>query len=134
MPDRDDPSTPPQEADVFSRACASRDVLHDVTGRWGTLVMVALMRAEQPMRFAELRRRIDGVSDRMLSQTLSTLEGAGAVERSVLSTIPPHVEYALTPLGRRLARPLADLVDVVQTELPHVLVARDAHAEGARAS
>ena len=58
-------------ADVMAKACASRSVLHHVTGRWGALTMVALSRSEGRARFGELRRAIEGISDRMLSQTLS---------------------------------------------------------------
>lgn len=113
--------------DVFSAACASRETLQHLTGRWGVLALAALMIAETPLRFGEVRRRIDGISDRMLSQTLSQLERDGLVARTVHSSIPPHVEYALTDVGRRIAEPLLTLIDLVEGELPAVLAAREAY-------
>lgn len=84
------------EADVFARDCSSRETLQDVTGRWGLLVLAAL--AEGSYRFNALRRRVDGVSERMLSQTLQNLERDGMVTRTVLEAIPPKVEYELSTL------------------------------------
>lgn len=123
-----DPETSPG-ADVFSRACASREVLQHVVGRWGALVIVALQQSDTAMRFGELRRRVDGVSDRMLSQTLAQLERDGIVVRTVRSSIPPHVDYVLTPLGSRMAAPLSELVSIIETELGQVLEAQAAHGE-----
>ncbi|MGA4506553.1 winged helix-turn-helix transcriptional regulator [Propionibacteriaceae bacterium G1746] len=114
----------PPAADVFSSACSSRDVLQHLTGRWGALAMVALLR-EDDLRFGELRRRVGGISDRMLSQTLGQLERDGFVQRTVHSAIPPHVEYSLTPLGRRIAEPLVSLIGLVEGELPAVMDARE---------
>ena len=114
-------------ADVFSSRCASRPVLQRLTGRWGALTMVALRLTPEPLRFGEIRRRIDGISDRMLSQTLGHLERDGMVVRTVHSTIPPHVDYALTPLGRRIAEPLEGLIRTVEDALPEVLEAQEAH-------
>lgn len=114
-------------ADVMAKACASRSVLHHVTGRWGTLTMVALSRNEGPARFGELRRAIEGISDRMLSQTLSELEHDGLVVRTVHSAIPPHVDYALTELGAAVAEPLIALITTIEADLPAVLEARKVH-------
>lgn len=124
MPHADRLPDTPLEADVFSRMCASREVFQHVTGRWGALVVVALGQSESAMRFGELRRRVDGISDRMLSQTLAQLEREGVVERTVRSTIPPHVDYVLTPLGQKLAEPLSALTSIIESELPQVLEAR----------
>ena len=85
--------------DVFARECASRGLLADVAGKWAVLALLAL--DEGGYRFNALRRRVQGVSEKMLSQTLQTLERDGLVEREVVTTIPPRVEYALTPLGAR---------------------------------
>ncbi len=126
----------PLAADVFSSACTSRETLQHLTGRWGALTTVALFLSPTALRFGEMRRRIDGISDRMLSQTLSQLERDGFVERTVHSSIPPHVEYALTPLGRRIAEPLLALTSLIEAEMPTVTAARlsyDAHT-GGRAS
>lgn len=116
-------------ADVMAKACASRSVLHHVTGRWGALCMVALSRSEGPARFGQLRRAIEGISDRMLSQTLAELEHDGLVVRTVHSAIPPHVDYALTELGAAVAKPLIALITTIEADLPAILEARRAHDE-----
>ncbi|MBT0568528.1 helix-turn-helix domain-containing protein [Williamsia sp. CHRR-6] len=113
------------EPDVFSRRCDSRDVLFGLTSRWGMLTIGALM--EDDFRFNALRRRVDGVSERMLSQTLQALERDGFVTRTVVQAIPPIVEYSLTELGRRIGAVVLDLIETVQTSLPQVLDARAAH-------
>lgn len=87
--------------DVFSRRCPSRGTLEHVTGRWGSLTLTALY--ETGARFNELRRRVDGVSEKMLSQTLHALERDGLVLREAQPTNPPRVDYELTPLGREVA-------------------------------
>lgn len=110
------------EADVFLRQCPSRDVLQNVTGRWGALTLAAL--SDDSYRFNALRRRVDGVSERMLSQTLQQLERDGMVTRTVHQTIPPQVEYSLTELGRDVAARLVDLIETVQAGLPSVMAAR----------
>lgn len=113
------------EADVFARNCSSREALHNATSRWGILALAAL--AEGDYRFNALRRRVDGVSERMLSQTLHTLERDGLVVRTVLESIPPKVEYSLTPLGRGVAEQLTSLIELMQSNLPAVLAARAEH-------
>ncbi|SEK66784.1 winged helix-turn-helix transcriptional regulator [Rhodococcus maanshanensis] len=123
-----DPDLPASEpglafaADVFERACASREVIQTVTGRWGTLALAAL--AEGPYRFSALRRRVDGVSERMLSQTLQALERDGLVDRAVLTTIPPKVEYSLTDLGAEVAAQLTGLIHLVETRMPAITEAQ----------
>lgn len=101
-------------------------VLQHVTGRWSALIVVALLENNAPMRFAAIRRRVDGISDRMLSQTLGQIEREGIVVRTVHSTIPPHVEYGLTALGQKIAEPLTALIGIIESELPHVLAAQKA--------
>jgi DNA-binding HxlR family transcriptional regulator len=113
------------EADVFARDCSSRETLQDVTGRWGLLVLAAL--AEGSYRFNALRRRVDGVSERMLSQTLQNLERDGMLTRTVLEAIPPKVEYELTPLGREVAEQLHGLIELVQSNMGVVYAARAAY-------
>ncbi|WP_439029313.1 winged helix-turn-helix transcriptional regulator [Gordonia terrae] len=110
------------EADVFARDCSSRTTLQTVTGRWGSLVLIAL--GESNYRFSALRRRVDGVSERMLSQTLQNLERDGMIVRTVLEAIPPKVEYHLTPLGRQVAQQLQGLIDLVQDSMPDVRAAQ----------
>lgn len=114
-----------QPANVFSSMCSSRGALQHVTGRWGSLTMVALKRSDEPMRFAEIRRKVEGISDRMLSQTLAQLERDGMVDRTVHSSIPSHVDYTLTPLGTKLADALVLLVSTVEAELDQVVRAQE---------
>ncbi|SNS36875.1 winged helix-turn-helix transcriptional regulator [Rhodococcoides kyotonense] len=113
------------EADVFARNCGSREALQNATSRWGILALAAL--AEGDYRFNALRRRVDGVSERMLSQTLQTLERDGMVIRTVLESIPPKVEYSLTPLGRQVAEHLIGLIELVESSLPDVVASRERH-------
>ncbi|WP_066911475.1 winged helix-turn-helix transcriptional regulator [Millisia brevis] len=115
------------EANVFARACGSREALQNVTGRWGALALAAL--AEGTFRFNELRRRVDGVSERMLAQTLQSLERDGLVVRTVVQAIPPRVEYSLTPLGVRAAESLVALIEVLESGLGDIVAARDAYDE-----
>ncbi|HEX6638962.1 MAG TPA: helix-turn-helix domain-containing protein [Steroidobacteraceae bacterium] len=89
-------------ADVYSSACPSRRVLAMLAEKW-TLLIVAQL-ADGPMRTAEIRRKVEGVSEKMLIQTLRKLESYGLVSRKSYPEIPPRVEYRLTPLGRSLAR------------------------------
>lgn len=113
---------PHLEADVFARDCSSRDILQKVTSRWGILALAAL--AEGDLRFSALRRRVDGVSERMLAQTLQTLERDGFVTRTVLQSIPPKVEYALTDLGNDAAHRVRALIELVQDNVDAVAAAR----------
>ncbi|WP_415975623.1 winged helix-turn-helix transcriptional regulator [Rhodococcus sp. 077-4] len=116
---------PSLEASVFARDCASRQTLQNATSRWGVLALAAL--TEGDYRFNALRRRVDGVSERMLSQTLQTLERDGLVVRTVLETIPPKVEYSLTPLGRDVGTRLSDLIELIEGSMPAVLESRAEH-------
>ncbi|WP_433607051.1 winged helix-turn-helix transcriptional regulator [Prescottella agglutinans] len=116
----DDPTL---EADVFARDCHSRGALLNITGRWGTLALAAL--AEGPYRFSALRRRVDGVSERMLAQTLQQLERDGMVLREVRETIPPNVEYSLTPLGEEIAERLTGLIDLLESRMPDITAAQN---------
>jgi DNA-binding HxlR family transcriptional regulator len=111
--------------DVFARACPSRGTLEHVTGRWGSLTLGALY--DGTFRFNELRRRVDGVSEKMLSQTLHALERDGLVHREAQLTNPPRVDYRLTPLGREVAGRLIGLIELVEGRMPEVLEARDAY-------
>ncbi|WP_328681289.1 helix-turn-helix transcriptional regulator [Streptomyces sp. NBC_00322] len=113
--------------DVFSRNCPSRGTLEHVTGRWGSLTMGALH--EGTFRFNELRRRVDGVSEKMLSQTLHALERDGLVQREAQPTNPPRVDYELTPLGREVAERLLGLIHFLEGRMPEVLAARERHEE-----
>jgi DNA-binding HxlR family transcriptional regulator len=95
-------------ANVFAAGCASRVVLDHITSKWGVLVIVAL--SESGLRWGELRRGIEGISEKMLAQTLRTLEADGLVHREAQQTIPPRVDYSLTGRGQELAAHLLPLV------------------------
>jgi DNA-binding HxlR family transcriptional regulator len=111
--------------DVFARECPSRSALEHVTGRWGVLAMAALR--DGPVRFNALRRRVDGVSEKMLAQTLHALERDGFVHRDAQPTIPPRVDYSLTPLGRETADKLMDLIELLESRMTEVLDSRSRH-------
>jgi DNA-binding HxlR family transcriptional regulator len=113
--------------DVFARACPSRATLEHATGRWGLLALVALL--DGTIRFNALRRRVDGISEKMLSQTLHALERDGLVLREARPTIPPHVEYSLTEIGHEVAVKLHELIELVEGRMPAVLAAREAYDE-----
>jgi DNA-binding HxlR family transcriptional regulator len=93
-------------------------VLSEFTSRWAVLALAALH--EKSSRFGALRRRIDGVSERMLSQTLRTLESRSFVLRNAHDTIPPHVEYSLTPLGKEAASAVMTLIDWIESNLHRI--------------
>ena len=92
---------------VMASACPSRVVLDHVTSKWGVLVLVAL--AGRTLRWGELRRHVEGISEKMLAQTLRTLEADGLVHREAFPVIPPRVDYSLTPLGEGLTERLVPL-------------------------
>ena len=108
-----------RRGDVFAVGCPSREVMRHVTSSWGVLVLIALQAGT--LRFSALRRRVSGVSERMLAQTLQWLEGDGLVERRSFPVVPPHVEYTLTPLGREAAERVAALADWIEANLPRLL-------------
>jgi DNA-binding HxlR family transcriptional regulator len=112
-----------RRGELFSPACPSRDVLRHVTSQWGVLVLVALLGGTH--RFAELRRKVGGVSEKMLAQTLQALEGDGFVARRSFPVVPPHVEYSLTPLGLEVARRVEVLADWIEENLASILGARE---------
>ncbi|MFE3514725.1 winged helix-turn-helix transcriptional regulator [Streptomyces sp. NPDC059166] len=121
--------------DVNRQNCPSRLVLEHVTSRWGVLVLAALL--ERSHRFSELRRAVGGVSEKMLAQTLQTLERDGFVDRDAKPVIPPRVDYSLTPLGREaaeqvwaLARWAERRLDVVEESRTAYDVARSRSAPG----
>lgn len=93
---------------VFQAGCPSRTVLDHITSKWGVLILAALSEGEQ--RWSELRRRAEGISEKMLAQTLKTLERDGLVLRKARPVIPPHVDYSLTDRGYELTGLLVPLV------------------------
>jgi DNA-binding HxlR family transcriptional regulator len=98
-----------RRGDVFEPGCPSREVLKHVTSTWGTLALIALKPGT--LRFSDLRRKVAGVSERMLAQTLKQLEGDGLVSRKSFATVPPKVEYTLTDQGLKAAMLVEALAD-----------------------
>ena len=105
--------------------CPVRDVLGD---KWSTLIIGLL--GEKPHRFGELRRSIPDISQRMLTQTLKDLQRDGLVDRTVFATVPPSVEYKLTPLGHSLLSPLGILIEWAETHHGAIRLARQAYEAG----
>jgi DNA-binding HxlR family transcriptional regulator len=93
---------------IFPAGCPSRTVLDHITSKWGVLILLAL--SEGGQRWSELRRRAEGVSEKMLAQTLKTLERDGLVSRKAQPVIPPRVDYSLTERGYELSALLVPLV------------------------
>lgn len=109
----------------FDAEClATREILNRVGDKWSVLVIVTL--GEGTKRFNELKRTINGISQRMLTLTLRGLERDGLVKRAVLPTNPPRVDYELTPFGRTLLSPVAELALWAQRHRPEVMRARGA--------
>lgn len=105
------PASPTASADgrfdVLAAACPTRQVVNRIGDRWSLLVLYALERGT--LRFAQLQRTVDGVSQKMLTQTLRILERDGLVRREIHASVPPRVEYSLTPLGRQLGGVVAQV-------------------------
>ncbi|WP_018412176.1 winged helix-turn-helix transcriptional regulator [Methyloversatilis thermotolerans] len=112
-----------RRGNVLAALCPSRQVLNDVTSRWGVLVLLVLMGGTH--RFSELRRRIGGVSEKMLAQTLQALERDGFVARVSFPVVPPHVEYSLTELGTQVGTRVNELVGWIEGNLPAIMAARE---------
>ncbi|MFE9652670.1 winged helix-turn-helix transcriptional regulator [Micromonospora sp. NPDC006431] len=110
------------QADPFNRNCGSRKVLDRIGDRWSVLIVLTL--ADGGKRYGELAGRIDGISQKMLTQTLRGLERDGIVTRAVQASVPPRVDYALTDLGRSLLDLVAGLEAWATTHLDEVEAAR----------
>ena len=111
-----------RRGELFSVECPSREILKHVTSRWGVLVLVAL--SEGTHRFSELRRKVGGVSEKMLAQTLQYLENDGFINRVSFPVVPPHVEYTLTPLGQGVGQHVSSLADWIETNMPKIMKAQ----------
>ncbi|RZS82854.1 HxlR family transcriptional regulator [Motilibacter rhizosphaerae] len=113
--------------DAFLAGCPTRTVMETIGDKWSGLVVTAL--ADGPKRHGELRRVIAGVSQKMLTQTLRTLERDGLVDREVTAQVPVRVDYALTPLGETLVPVLGALKDWSELHMDRILAAREAFDE-----
>ncbi|ANR79853.1 HxlR family transcriptional regulator [Kosakonia sacchari] len=112
-----------RNGNLFAEQCPSREVLKHVTSRWGVLILMALR--DGTHRFSDLRRKMGGVSEKMLAQSLQWLEQDGFINRVAHPVVPPHVEYSLTPLGEQVSEKVAALADWIELNVPRVLAFRD---------
>src|SRR3954453_4093659 len=117
---------PPAGFNAFEASCPSRRLLDTIGDKWGSLVVVALG-LRGPLRFSQLSAQIAGVSQKMLTQTLRAMERDGLVTRTVTPSVPVRVDYELTELGRSLAPVLEGLRTWSESNIEHVLGARDAY-------
>lgn len=108
---------------VLSTECPSREILEHLTSKWSVLVVRCL--SDGVHRFSELKQRIEGVSEKMLSQTLKTLEHDGFILRTVYPVVPPKVEYQLTILGSQAAEKTMYLIGWIEKSLPEILESKE---------
>lgn len=113
------------EPNPYAQDCPTRMILDRIADKW-TVLLLGLLDA-RPMRFNQLRREVEGLSQKMLSQTLKGLERDGLVSRTAFATVPVTVEYAITPLGRTLAQALAPLSAWASGHIGEVMSARAAY-------
>lgn len=114
-----------KRGDVYAANCPTRQLLDRIADKWSTLILLLL--ADEDMRFSALKRRIQGVSQKMLTQTLRSLERDGLVSRSVEPTVPVTVTYAITPLGRGLITALGGMIEWAETCMIEVSAAQRAY-------
>ena len=110
------------QPNVLDQHCESRQALDRIADKWTCLIVYALV--DGPRRHGELRRAVDGISQKMLTQTLRSMEADGLVLRTVLDRVPPAVEYRLTPLGETLKDPLVAICRWAMEHLPELQHAR----------
>lgn len=115
--------TAPPDWNVFVRTCPSRTSLAEIANKWTAMIVIVLEPA--PLRFTEIRTAVDGISGKVLSETLRRLERDGLVERRSYDRMPPHVEYELTALGHSLQAPLDALRVWAEDHIEKVLDARE---------
>lgn len=116
------PPTAEPEFQVLAEACPSRPVLDHITGRWGTLILLALH--DGLKRFSEIRRTVAGINDKGLAQSLRQLERDGLVRRTASAGFPSRVEYELTDAGEGIESRLRELVVHLYDRMPDVLAAQ----------
>jgi DNA-binding HxlR family transcriptional regulator len=114
------------QPNVLNQNCESRQALERIADKWTCLVVYALL--DEPRRHGELKRMIEGISQKMLTQTLRSMETDGLVTRTVIDVIPPHVEYGLTPLGQTLSDPLVAICQWAMDHLPEMQAAHQANS------
>ena len=116
---------------VLSANCPSREILEHITSKWSVLVLRCLR--DGVHRFSELKQRIEGISEKMLAQTLQALEQDGFVARKSFPVVPPHVEYSLTPMGNEIAKQVEAMTDWINQNLYRIMQYKTAQQDGATA-
>ena len=107
---------------AYAAACPTRQILDRIGDKWAVLILILIR--DEPMRFNALRRTIEGISQKMLSQVLKSLERDGLIKRRVFATVPVTVEYSITALGQTLAAAVDPLRDWAEENLKEVLAAQ----------
>jgi DNA-binding HxlR family transcriptional regulator len=120
------------EPNPYAADCPTRRALDRIGDKWSVLIVGLL--AQRTHRFAELRRSIEGISQKMLTQTLRSLERDGLLTRTIYPEVPPRVEYSLTPLGRTLVEPIQAVVAWAETHIKQVEAAQRKYELSARAA
>ena len=118
------PGEPGWSGDVYAQNCPTRLLLDRIADKWTVLLLTTLN--ARPMRFNALKRRVEGVSQKMLSQTLRQMERDGLVTRTVEAAVPVSVTYAVTPLGATLVEALQPMIDWAEARMPAVATAQAA--------
>jgi DNA-binding HxlR family transcriptional regulator len=121
-----------RRGELLDANCPSRGVLKHVTSRWGVLILISLM--EGTHRFSDLRRKIGGVSEKMLAETLQALEADGLIVRTAYQVMPPHVEYDLSALGAQAAQRVEALADWIEENVGLMLKARKQYESASQQS
>jgi DNA-binding HxlR family transcriptional regulator len=116
-------SSNPNQANCLSKHCPSQNVLDMIADRWTVLVAYAL-KLNGTMRYNQLQTTVEGISQKMLTQTLRSLERNGLVKRTVYPVVPPHTEYNLTELGHSLDDVITQMAIWSMQNMPEVLTAR----------
>ena len=112
-----------RDGNLFAAQCPSREILKHVTSRWGILILISLR--DGTHRFSDLRRKIGGISEKMLAQSLQALEQDGFINRVSYPVLPPHVEYTLTDLGEQISEKVTILTDWIEINLSKILAQKE---------
>ncbi|MGJ7393197.1 winged helix-turn-helix transcriptional regulator [Morganella morganii] len=112
-----------RDGNLFAAQCPSREILKHVTSRWGILILISLR--DGTHRFSDLRRKIGGISEKMLAQSLQALEQDGFINRVSYPVLPPHVEYTLTDPGEQISEKVTILADWIEINLSKILAQKE---------
>ncbi|AKE41408.1 predicted transcriptional regulator [Corynebacterium kutscheri] len=118
-----------QPADILNSSCPSRTVLRHLTDRWTPMIVTVLATGEQ-VRFKTLKEKVQGISPKVLTETLRSMQRDGLLRREVTASIPPRVDYQLTDLGMSIVEPLSTLRCWAETHVDEVIAHREAYDRG----